>query len=99
MVSHTRADIDEINNRRLVALFTAMHVAARNETTTHAKVVANLAYWRSLPRLDRSLLFELMRDQPITPSASCRATHPRDGDKAGRPGGDLNTESRPAGQL
>ncbi len=69
MVSHNRADIDEINNRRLVALFTAMNVSAENASTTHERVLANLSFWRSLPRIDRSMLFELMRDQ-VSPAAS-----------------------------
>jgi hypothetical protein len=95
MVSHTREDIDEINNRRLVALFTAMHVAAKNANTTHEKVLANLAFWRSLPRIDRSMLFELMRDQisPALPTSPVATTAGEQGRSA--IGGNLPTESRP----
>jgi hypothetical protein len=61
------SEVHEINERKLIALFTAMHAASDHETTVHGRVLANLAYWRSLSRLDRSLLFELMRDQVPPP--------------------------------
>lgn len=61
------SEVTEINERKLIALFTAMHAASDHETTVHGRVLANLAFWRSLSRLDRSLLFELMRDPQVPP--------------------------------
>jgi hypothetical protein len=65
MTAHTDSDIYEMSNRQLVALFTAVHVAASRGETTHEKVLLSLKYIRSLPYLERSILLDLVRRWPV----------------------------------
>jgi hypothetical protein len=60
----TESDVYEMSNRQLVALFTAMNVAAARAETTHEKVLLSLKYIRSLPRADRFILLDLVREWP-----------------------------------
>jgi hypothetical protein len=75
MTAHTDSDIYEMSNRQLVALFTAVHVAASRGETTHEKVLLSLKYIRSLPYLERSILLDLVRRWP-TPSKSSGRSAP-----------------------
>jgi hypothetical protein len=69
MTSHTDSEIFEMSNRQLVALFTAVHVAASRGATTHEKVLLSLNYIRSLPRADRFILLDLVREWPVKAKA------------------------------
>jgi hypothetical protein len=102
MVSHTAEEILENAWRKCEQTLYAglVHAKKTEPDNSWGQAREQAKFLASLPLIEALPIIALLNAQRLTPSASCRATHPRDGEQ-GRSeiGGHLNTEVRPAGQL
>ena len=97
MVSHTQEQVDEDARRKLIKRVSEALIATQYLSNSHERAMALL---EQLAAGDPLEIIQVWRFRKQPPSASCRSTHPKDGEE-GRSeiGGHLNTEVRPAGQL
>jgi hypothetical protein len=61
------SEVHEKIERDLIEKFSDMFRAVDDEPTIHGRAQKAIAYWRSLPRLERSLLCEVMRERTVPP--------------------------------